>query len=76
MFELSAEIVLRPTRIGFLTRPTDLASVREIMRVCTCLWGGIFNPIIPVFERAPKDWRPEIYQRFRGADVAKGYVRF
>jgi hypothetical protein len=76
MPELSAEIVLRPTRIGFLTRPNDLASVRAIMRACACLWGGVYNPIIPVFNRAPKEWRPEIYRRFRGAEVAKGYVRF
>lgn len=76
MTKLSAEILLRPTRIGFLTSPTDLAAVQAIMRACTCLWGGVFNPIIPVFKRAPKEWRPEIYQRFKGAEVAKGYVRF
>jgi len=76
MPELSAEILLRPTRIGFLTRPTDLVSVRAIMRACVCLWGGVFNPIIPVFKRAPKEWRPEIYRRFRGIEVAKGYARF
>jgi hypothetical protein len=46
------------------------------MRVCTCLWGGIFNPIIPVFKRAPREWRPEIYRRFKGIEVAKGYARF
>jgi hypothetical protein len=76
MPELSAEILLRPTRIGFLTAPTDLASVRDIMRVCTCIWGGVYNPIIPVFKRAPEEWRPEIYQRFKGREVAKGYARF
>jgi hypothetical protein len=76
MPELSVEILLRPTRIGFLTRPTDLASVRAIMRACTCLWGGVFNPIIPIFKRAPMEWRPEIYRRFKGAEVAKGYARF
>lgn len=76
MPELSGEILLRPTRIAFLTSPTDLTAVRTIMRACTCLWGGVFNPIIPVFKRAPKEWRPEIYQRFKGAEVAKGYARF
>jgi hypothetical protein len=35
-----------------------------------------FNPIIPVFKRAPKEWQPEIYQRFKGSEVAKGYARF
>lgn len=76
MAEVSVEILLRPTRIGFLTRPTDMVAVRTIMRACTCLWGGAFNPIIPVFKRPPKEWKPEIYRRFKGAEVAKGYVRF
>jgi hypothetical protein len=66
---LSAEIELRPTRIGFLVRPTDLASVRTIMRACSCLWGCIYNP-------EATEWKPEIYERFKGPAIAKGYVRF
>jgi len=76
MPEISAEIQLRPTRIGFLVRPADLASVRAIMRACACLWGGTYNPIIPVFKKPPKEWKPEIYERFKGLAVAKGYIRF
>ena len=57
-------------------RPTDLASVRAIMRACACLWGGTYNPIIPVFKRPPKEWKPKIYERFKGSAIAKGYVRF
>jgi hypothetical protein len=76
MSELSAEIQLRPTRIGFLVRPNDLASVRKVMRASVCLWGGIYNPIIPVFDRPPKEWRSDIYERFKGPAIAKGYVRF
>jgi hypothetical protein len=76
MHDISAEIQLRPVRIGFLVRPTDLASVRAIMRACVCPWGGTYNPIIPVFKRPPKEWKPEIYERFKGPAIAKGYVRF
>jgi hypothetical protein len=76
MSDLSAEIQLRPTRIGFLVHPADLASVRTIMRACTCLWGGVYNPIIPVFNKPPTEWKSEVYERFKGAAVAKGYVRF
>src|SRR5262245_47962271 len=74
--ELSAQIRLRPTRIGFLARPTDLAAVRKVMRASACLWGGVYNPIIPVFRTAPKEWRDEFPSHPRGAAVAKGYVRF
>ena len=38
--------------------------------------GWRFNPIIPVFTRPPKEWKPEIYRRFKGPEVAKGYVRY
>jgi hypothetical protein len=74
--ELAAEIKLRPTRIGFLVRPSDLASVRTIMRACTCLWGGVYNPIIPVFNRPPPEWKPDAFERSKGLAVAKGYARF
>ena len=76
MPNLSAEIQLRPTRIGFLVHPTDLVSVRAIMRACACLWGGIYNPIIPVFNRPPAEWKSPVHERFKALAIAKGYVRY
>lgn len=76
MAEVSATIRLRPTRIGFLVRPPDMASIRKVMRYCTCLWGGIYNPIIPVFRAPPREWRGEQFERVRGLAVAKGYINF
>lgn len=76
MTEISATIRLRPTRIGFLVQPTDLTSVRKIMRACACLWGGIYNPIIPVFRNPPREWRSERFERVKGLAVAKGYIDF
>lgn len=38
----------RPTRIGLLVRPVELGDVERAARICTLLWGGIHNPIIPV----------------------------
>ncbi|WP_420347200.1 hypothetical protein [Pelagibius sp.] len=77
MNEVSASIKLRPTRIGFLVRPTDTASIRKIMQACTCLWGGVFNPIIPVFRISPEEWRPEHpYEQMSGLAITKGYISF
>ena len=76
MNDIYASIRLRPTRIGFLVKPTDMASVRKIMRACTCLWGGIYNPIIPVFHTSPKEWRPQKYDRIKGLAVTKKYIEF
>lgn len=76
MNDIYATIRLRPTRIGFLVKPTDMASVRKIMRVCTCLWGGIYNPIIPVIHTSPKEWRPQKHDRIKGLGVTKRYIEF
>ena len=46
------------------------------MRICACLWGGVYNPIIPVFRNQPQDWRPDVPESLTGAQVARGYVEF
>src|SRR5215470_14432618 len=38
----------RPNRIGFLVRPGELKDIERAAEICTLLWGGIRNPIIPV----------------------------
>ena len=74
--DLSATISLRPTRIALLVRPSDLSSIRRFMRICACLWGGIYNPIIPVFRNRPRDWRPDVPDSLTGAQIGCGYVEF
>ena len=77
MRTLSASLKLRPTRIGFLVEPQDLASLRKIFQACTCLWGGMFNPIIPVCESLPDAWRDRhLKSDPTPANFAKGYVAF
>jgi hypothetical protein len=76
MTELSANIRLRPTRIGFLVDPLDMDSVRKIMRINACLWGGAYNPIIPVFHITPRSWQRDKHEQITGYDFAKGYIRF
>lgn len=76
MSTLSASLRLRPTRIGFLVPPHDLAAVREVMQVCTCLWGGIYNPIIPVSSTLPAPWRDPPFPDVSGRALAEGYIRF
>ena len=76
MSKLSGKLHLRPTRIGFLLRPTDMGSLRRIMRLCTCLWGGTFNPIIPVCRTLPADWRKESHSYLKGRQLTQGYIRF
>ena len=53
MNNIRVDIRLRPIRFGFLVRPDDAENALEIFCINTCLWGGMFNPIIPVFESVP-----------------------
>jgi hypothetical protein len=76
MGDIYANIKLRPTRIGFLVKPTDLSSVRRILQACCCVWGGTLNPIIPIFRTAPSEWRDERRGRNNGYEIARGYIRF
>jgi len=46
------------------------------MRICTSLWGGIYNPIIPVYKTPPKEWRTEKHDSTKGYAVARGYINF
>ena len=66
MNNIRVDIRLRPIRFGFLVRPTDEAKILEILRLNTCLWGGMFNPIIPYYENVPS-WLREEGFRFESA---------
>jgi hypothetical protein len=53
----SVTITLRPLRLAFLVDPSDKSGVLEAIQLNTFLWGGMFNPIVPVYRRTPKAWR-------------------
>ena len=66
MNNIRVDIRLRPIRFGFLVQPTDKEKILEIFRLNTCLWGGMFNPIIPYFEDVPS-WLREDGFRFESS---------
>jgi hypothetical protein len=76
MVELSAVVKLRPARIALLVSPGDKAAVVKFMRICACMWGGRYNPIIPVFRKPPKAWSAEFPGDVTGIEIARGYIQF
>src|SRR6266702_5951570 len=76
MTTLSASLRLRPTHIGFLVSPTDMDAVRRIMQLSTCLWGGLYNPIIPVSSTIPDVWKESPFPDPDGLRLAQGYLDF
>lgn len=76
MGTLYGSLRMRPTRIGFLVAPTNLQEIRRIMQVCSCIWGGVYNPIIPVCGELPEKWRERHFPNPTGEELAKGYIDF
>ncbi len=76
MTELSAAVRLRPARIALLVSPGDRAAIVKFMRICACMWGGCYNPIIPVFRKPPKAWASEFPGDVTGLEIARGYIQF
>ena len=54
---INATIRVRPLRFGFVMKPNDPATLLRVIEANTCLWGGRFNFIIPVFGRIPTRYR-------------------
>jgi hypothetical protein len=72
---LQGSVSLRPVRIGLLVSPTDLPSIRRFMRLSACLWGGRYNPIIPMPEHIPDAWNDGA-PKSSGRDMAINHITF
>ena len=44
----SINVTYRPLRIGFLIREGDIDGLANCAMINSLLWGGIFNPVIPI----------------------------
>ena len=76
MNNIQVDIRLRPIRFGFMARPDDAENILEIFRINTCLWGGMFNPIIPFFESVPSWWERGGYRFEDEKQIINGYLDF
>jgi hypothetical protein len=65
---------LRPIRIGFVIQPWDRAAALRAMQISTFLWGGSYNPIIPLHQRI--DRKSEFFFGAKNAkEVFDGYFQ-
>src|ERR1700730_18057955 len=76
MTTINGSLRLRPTRIGFLVEPTNMPQIRRVMQVCSCLWGGAYNPIIPVCGELPERWKDSLLRSPTGDEILNGYLDF
>lgn len=76
MRSIHVSVRLRPTRFAFLVKPNDLRSLRKIFEINTCLWGGKYNPIIPVFARIPSWWDRVPFRTESPQAISNGYLDY
>lgn len=67
------ELKSRPLKFGFLVDPANANSIRNAIELSTSLWGGTYNPLIPVYKRVPKNWEKP-FKSPKVADIVKGYI--
>lgn len=46
------------------------------MRFSVCLWGGAYNPIIPVMKSLPSAWCDHNGLRAKASGITRGYIRY
>lgn len=76
MNKLDLSLRLRPLRFAYLVNPSDTESLLKIFESNTCLWGGMFNPIIPIYKRKPKWWDNYPSKRENFKQILKGYLNY
>lgn len=71
----SVTIRVRPIRIALLVDPADRAGLYQAIELNSLLWGGSYNPIIPVYRRTPAQWLPPPRIRLpTPTDIVEGYL--
>lgn len=54
--------------------PRDTAALREVFRINTVLWGGIYNFIIPVFKKTPQRYRERFLKAPSAGEIVNGLI--
>jgi hypothetical protein len=68
-------VTLRPIKFAFLVNPLERKQLDRVIRTSLFLWGGLHNPIIPVYRRLPRYWSDFPSRRLSPSEVCKGYIR-
>jgi len=72
----SIHVKLRPLKFAFLINPGDTNALLEAIKTNSLLWGGAYNPIIPIHKKIPKFWKtdnPYISSEKNVNEITKGY---
>jgi hypothetical protein len=68
-------VTLRPIKFAFLVNPMESQELDRAIRTSLFLWGGLYNPIIPIYRRLPRYWSDLLSRRLPAPEICKGYIR-
>src|SRR5690242_3207409 len=71
----SLKIKSRPLRLGLLVDLKDKTSLERAIEINSTVWGGFYNPLIPVFNKTPRAWVDKPFRAPKPADIFDGYRR-
>src|SRR6516162_272410 len=71
-----ATVTLRPLKFATLVELGNQDVLLEAIRINTFLWGGTYNPIIPIFSDTPGNWSYRPLPPPSPAQILSGYIRF
>lgn len=64
---------LRPIRFCFFINSSKRSEILEAIQINSFLWGGRFNPIIPITNQIPKVWKKSIFRQ-NMQNIIEGYI--
>ncbi len=65
---------LRPVRFATLVAPGDFRQLARAIELNTCLWGGMFNPIIPNYKVRPKGYSDGRFENPSAQEILLGHL--
>jgi hypothetical protein len=54
--------------------PSDRKALMQVFETNTCLWGGVYNFIVPLFKRIPKRYRVQHSEAPSAKELVNGLV--
>jgi hypothetical protein len=70
----SAQVRIRPFRFAFLVEPKDKKALQRVFETTTCLWGGVYNYIVPLFKTVPARYKQEYQKPISAKRMINGLV--
>lgn len=71
----NVDINVRPIKIAFLIDYDDKKSLKNAILISSVLWGGVYNSIIPVYKRLPRNLMDSIFYKFQTKEsITIGYL--